>query len=235
MTTQRYAVFFVPETTDRWANFCTSWLGWDSVTGNSVSHPEISMVGCTISALTDVPRRYGLHATLKPPFRLAPEKSERTLEQAIAELTGTLAPICLDSLEITRLNRMLMLTAVGFPSTINHLSARLVMELDCHRAALTDLEFSRHKPDVLTPAQTRNLNEWGYPYVLDEYRFHITLTSKLPRDELSHTELILAKELKPKLPRPIHINNISLMREDDNGYFHLLKRFPLGAASMGYV
>lgn len=228
MTPNRYAIYFLPDPSEDWAQFCTAWLGWDATAGAPVAHPDIPALGEPISALTAVPRRYGLHATLKPPFRLQAGKSPTALERAFDDLAARLSPVATSGLEITRLGRFLALTATGDLAALNALAASTVRDLDAFRAPPTAQELARRREAQLSPAQDKTLARWGYPYVMEHFRFHITLTGKLPKDTLTTTQTVLTRHLEPLLPRPFNITELALVGEDDDGFFHLLKRVPLG-------
>jgi len=228
MTPTRFAIYFVPDQSDPWAQFATAWLGWDIVSRQMVAHPEINNGVGPVSAITAVPRRYGLHATIKPPFRLRAGKAARALSRAAQDLAADTAPVTLSGLEITRLGRFLALTPQGDTSALNTMAASFVRQLDGFRAPATDHELDRRRAANLSPAQDAHLVQWGYPYVMDQFRFHITLTGKLPKDDLSKTEVALDRHLAPLLPSPLVIRELALVGEDDEGFFHMLKRLPLG-------
>jgi hypothetical protein len=107
----------------------------------------------------------------------------------------------------------------------------VVTSLDRHRAPLTEAELARRRAGKpLTQAQEENLMRWGYPHVLDEFRFHITLTGTLPRAAAEVVADVMAPHLAPHLPRPCTIDSLCLMGEADDGMFHLIHRYPLGPA-----
>ena len=62
---------------------------------------------------------------------------------------------------------------------INALAADTVSFFDQFRAAPSAQEIARRHPHRLSSRQRTLLAQWGYPYVFDEYRFHITLTDRL--------------------------------------------------------
>lgn len=229
MTPERFALYAVPSPAEPWAGFCTRWLGWDAETGHRVAHPDLSGLPGPLSAITAAARRYGFHATIKPPFRLATGRTPAALERAAEDLATELAPVTLDGLAVTRLGRFLALTPRGAPDAINDLAARVVQGLDPFRAPAPPHELEKRRAAKLTPAQDANLLRWGYPYVMDQFRFHMTLTGKLPRDDLSGVEKVLADTLLPLLPKPFVIRDLALMGEDADGYFHVLNRYPLGS------
>ncbi len=227
MTPNRYAIYYLPDTSAPWAEFCTAWLGWDVSTGTSVPHPQISGLTPAISAITTVPRRYGLHATLKPPFRLKPGKSALALKRATEDLAQRLSPLKLDGLTLTPLGRFLALTLQGPTHGLNQRAAQIVRDLDMFRAEPTDQELARRRQANLSPDQEANLLRWGYPYVMDQFRFHITLTGRLPKEDLNQVQSTLSNHLKPILPEPFLVSDIALVGEDEDGFFHLIERFPL--------
>lgn len=227
MTFTRYAIYFAPPAQAAWSQFATSWLGWDMESGREVTHPAIS--GLDIATITQVPRKYGLHATMKPPMRLAEGHSFEALHDACQTLAANQKPVSLEGLEIARLGRFLALRPIGDESALNALAAACVKELDAFRAPLTEADLEKRRANGLTAEQDAHLVKWGYPYVLDQFRFHITLTGKLPKAELPAVEAALTEQLQPLLPRPFEISDLALMGEAEDGRFHLIHRYALAA------
>lgn len=225
MTFTRYAIYFAPPQGAEWSRFGASWLGWDMEVGAEVAHPEVE--GLDVAAITATPRKYGLHATMKPPMRLAKGCSLADLEAACATLAATQAPVTLDGLQLARLGRFLALRPLGDESALNALAAACVTELDAFRAPAPEAELARRRVAGLSPEQEQNLLNWGYPYVLDQFRFHITLTGKLPKPELPGVEAALQAHLMPLVPAPFVIKDLALMGEDAEGKFHLIHRYTL--------
>ncbi|WP_050603059.1 DUF1045 domain-containing protein [Ruegeria sp. 6PALISEP08] len=225
MTFTRYAIYFAPPAGAEWTKFATSWLGWDMETGTPVAHPVIR--GIDVAAVTAVPRKYGLHATLKPPFRLREGQTLDALHMACGSLASNQPPVTLDGLEIARLGRFLALRPVGETQALNTLANACVQELDGFRGAASEAELARRRAAGLTPEQDANLVQWGYPYVLDAFRFHITLSGKLDKPTLRATQDALQTHLAPLLPQPFQITDLALMGEAEEGRFHLIHRYAL--------
>ena len=61
----------------------------------------------------------------------------------------------------------------------NTLAARCVMELQPLAGPLSSTELLRRRQARLTPAQDALLLRWGYPFVLDEFQLHCSLTGSL--------------------------------------------------------
>ncbi|WP_027244756.1 DUF1045 domain-containing protein [Leisingera daeponensis] len=225
MTFTRYAIYYAPPADAEWCRFAASWLGWDLETGRSLPHPENT--GLDVAAITEVPRKYGLHATLKPPMRLSDGQSQSALEAACAALAAAQKPVTLDGLHLARLGRFLALRPTGDETALNALAAACVTELDPFRAPPAQAELDRRRGAGLSPEQDKNLTLWGYPYVLEQFRFHITLTGKLPKPDLPAVEAALGERLIPLLPAPLVIRGIVLAGEARDGRFHLIHRYAL--------
>ncbi|WP_170416969.1 DUF1045 domain-containing protein [Ruegeria atlantica] len=227
MTFTRYAIYFAPPAQADWTRFATRWLGWDMEAGAEVAHPVID--GVDVAAVTDVPRKYGLHATMKPPFRLSDGQSLTDLQAACQRLAETQPSVTLDGLEIARFGRFLALRPVGDTGALNALAAACVRELDKFRAPAPTAELERRRASGLTPEQDANLLNWGYPYVMDTFRFHITLSGKLDKPTLKTVQAMLQEQLVPLLPVPFQIGDVALVGETEDGRFHLIHRYALSS------
>ncbi|MCW8843936.1 MAG: DUF1045 domain-containing protein, partial [Rhodobacteraceae bacterium] len=172
-------------------------------------------------------RKYGLHGTIKAPFRLADDTSLQDLENTLETLTKRLPPVTLDGLRLSRIGRFLALTVKGDQTPLADLAGAIVQELDRFRAPPTDAELARRRQARLSPRQEALLRQWGYPYVLDEFRFHITLTGRLAKGEADQVHTALAPHLTPLLPTPFTLPDLTLVGEDRAGMFHEIQRHPL--------
>lgn len=220
---KRYAIYLtLPD--GPLAQFGAAWLGWDLAQGRSVTHPSI---GLEVEPLTRRPRKYGLHGTIKPPFALARGTTAQGLADATAALCTTTAPITLQGLRLARLGGFLALVPEGDTDALAQLAGTVVKGLDQFRAPPTTAELARRRTAGLTEAQERNLTDWGYPYVLDCFRFHITLTGPLPPETCAGVEATLAAHIGPLLPQPFTVDRLTLCGEDAQGQFHALHNYGL--------
>jgi putative phosphonate metabolism protein len=221
---KRYAVYYAPEP-GRFAKAAAGWLGWDPALGQAVAQPDL---GVNLAALTADPRKYGFHGTLKPPFRLRDGVTPDDLSAAVAALAGTLAPVRLEGLQLHALDGFLALTPTGDTAALEALAARVVTDLEPWRAGLTEAEVARRRPDRLTPRQRDLLAQFGYPYVLEQFRFHLTLSSHLTQVNRDSLMPLAAAHFTPHLPQPFLVSELCLFGEDGDGFFHILHRYPLG-------
>jgi putative phosphonate metabolism protein len=216
---QRYAIYYTPPD-GALADFGASWLGWDIRTGKPVPESDISGLSEPIRALTKTPHRYGLHATLKPPFRLANHRTEPELQTALATLATTLAPVTLNRLKLVALGRFLALVPENGTNPVARLAAKCVRDLDSFRAPLAAQDLARRDTSGLSDRKKANLAQWGYPHVMEDFKFHMTLTGKLEKSTLSETSAVLQTLLQPVLEQTLSIDRIILAGESESGYFH---------------
>ena len=176
----RFAIYYTPEPDSLWWQAGSQWLGRCARDGQSLEQPEIAgWPAQRLAELTRDPRRYGWHATLKAPFRLAERRTEQDLEAAVADLAGRHRPMALQGLQLTRLGQFI---ALCLPQPLREVQAfadHCVQDLHHLAAALDDLEIARRRRSALTPRQDELMLRWGYPYVLEEFRFHCTLSDNL--------------------------------------------------------
>ncbi len=220
----RYAIFHTPPP-GRFADFGAAWLGWDAAPGRAVDHPRIA--GIDAGTITSAPRKYGFHATLKPPFRLAPGATPQALADAVAALAATQAPVCIDGLHLDGAGGFVALIPQGDTRALADLAAATVTTLDAFRAAPTGAELTRRSDAGLTPRQKGHLAAWGYPYVFDDFRFHMTLTGPLAPQARAEVIAALGPVVAPILPRPCRIEDLTLLGQDADGMFHHIHRYAL--------
>ncbi|NCO88138.1 MAG: DUF1045 domain-containing protein [Rhodobacterales bacterium] len=217
----RFAVYYAPPP-GAFADFGAHWLGWQVEGGRAVVQPAVP----NIEALTAAPRKYGFHGTLKPPFRLSDGMTLDGLRAALADLAIRVAPAQADGLVLTRLGHWFALTPTGDTMGIAQVAAACVTELDRFRAPASEAELDKRRKGDLTAAQVAYLTRWGYPYVFDQFRFHLTLTGKVPADAIDGVESQIRACL-PALPKPFALAEVCLCGERTDGRFEVLHRYTL--------
>jgi putative phosphonate metabolism protein len=223
---KRFAVYYAPRQGE-FAAHATAWLGWDPEAGREVAQPDLPGLPAPAAELTRDPRKYGFHGTLRAPFRLDEGVSPDDVRATVDNLAAQLAPVTCDALRIQDVHGFLALIPQGCEDALQSLAAAVVEGTDHLRAPLTDEEIARRKPDQLSPRQQELLHRWGYPYVMEQFQFHLTLTDKLPEDRRGPVTAVLQDHLSPVLPRPFVIEDLCLFGEDRDGRFHLLHRAAL--------
>lgn len=213
----RYAVYFVPDGT--WGDFGAAWLGWDSRSGRSVD-----LLAPEHADLTERPRKYGFHATVRSPFRPADGQTEDEIAAATEAVCTRFRPVPLPSLELSRIGPFFALTAPGEWAALQNIADRTVEALDPFRAPLTEAELARRRAGTLSDRQEELLARWGYPYVKEQFRFHLTVTGPVKTPDAVEPELL--RHLSGPMQEPMIVDSLSLLGEGEDGRFHQVARFP---------
>lgn len=229
MQFRRYGIYYTPEPGPL-ADFGAAWLGWDLAKGTPVAHPEVSGLPVPIEDITATPRKYGLHGTIKPPFFLADGTDAAMLDEALATFCASQSPVTLEGLALAQLGGFLALKIDGDQTPLADIASACVRTLDSFRAPPSDAELARRRKANLSAAQEALLQQWGYPYVMEEFRFHITLSGRLGA-HAEATKAALEPHVAPLLPRPFVVTGLTLVGEDDAGMFHSIRRHTFSTSS----
>jgi hypothetical protein len=223
-STFRVAVYYAPELDDPLWAAGNRWLGRDPETGAILGRPS----AIDIPNLTDEPALYGLHATLKPPMRLAPGASYERFADAVAALAAGLGAFPLPPLAVENLDGFLALREQEPSSRLQALADTAVAMLDHFREQPDAAELARRRRHGLTEAEDAMLVRWGYPYVFHLWRFHITLSRRLDAAEMVKARRIAQDYLGEALAFPRRVSSIAVFTQRGAAQpFLLAQRFPL--------
>ena len=229
-TGPRYAIYFAPDAASPLWRFGSAVLGYDAEKGSDTAFPPaLSNAWPKWSQLTAEPRKYGFHATLKAPFRLRGQASEADVLAAAKTFAQANQGCALQALQVATLGRFVALVPAGTVAPLQALASKVVDAFEIIRAPLSEADPVRRLKSSLTRAQTYYLDTYGYPYVHDEFRFHMTLTGGLPAEMLANVRSTLA-ELYAEFAstEPITIGNLAVFRQDHSGArFRIIARLPL--------
>jgi putative phosphonate metabolism protein len=221
----RLALYWAPDLDDPLHALGSAWLGRDAETGAPLPQPKLP--GLDIAELTADPRGYGLHATLKPPFRLGLSWAEAVT--AAEALAARLTPFDLPPLAVQDLHGFLALRESAPCPGLQALADACTEALDPCRAPASEAEVARRRRSGLTPRQEALLARWGYPYVFEEWRFHVTLTRRLTAAEKAVVLPAVTDFLGAAPARPRRVTAISLFTQAAAGApFLIADRLPLG-------
>lgn len=220
---QRYAVYYAPRE-GAFAFRANDWLGREPGNRRDLPQPILPGIGDPRD-ITAEPRRYGFHGTIRAPFRPAEGVGEDGIRATVSGLAAQLAPVICEGLRMETLHGFVALTPLGCEAALLDLGAAVVEGTNRLRAPLTGAEIARRRPDRLSPRQRELLDRWGYPHVMEEFRFHLTLTDRL--DQPEPIRAALEAHFAPVLPQPFVIEDLCLFGEDMSGRFHLLHRYAL--------
>ncbi len=220
----RVALYWAPRLDDGLHRLGSSWLGRDAETGAKL--PQPALPGFDIAEITADARGYGLHATLKPPFRLA--TSWHALREDAMSLAARTRPFALPPLVLAEHHGFLALLESQASPALQAFCDDCVAALDAHRAPPTEAEIARRRPDRMTERQRALLARWGYHYVFEEWWFHVTLSRRLTEAERAVVQPALAAHLgeAPALPR--RVTELCLFTQAASGApFLVAERLPL--------
>jgi hypothetical protein len=228
----RYAVYYTPPADAPLTRRVAAWLGRDVFTGAKLERPQLpGLDGLDLDALTDDPRFYGFHATLKAPFELAPDANEDTLVAFAEGFAARQAPFEA-VIAPASLGRFLAFREVQPSPAIQALHDASVRAFDPFRAPLGPADLARRRKAPLTAEQDAKLAAWGYPYVFEDFRFHMTLTGSIADPAVAARVLEALKAHFADLSGPHRFGGVALFRQDDRASpFGVLARFDFPAES----
>ena len=224
----RYAIYYVPAAGDPLYRLGARALGYDGFSGNAIEFPtEITQRVTDWPEVTTDPRKYGFHATLKAPFALAPGRTEAELRKAFA---GFAAPATSNiPFVVSSISSFIAVIPAAPSAELSGLAQACVEAFDAFRAPLTDHDRARRRPDRLTARQLGYLDRWGYPYVAEEFRFHMTLTGSLPRQRHDTIVPLLRELFADITATPRSIDRVALFYQADAAArFRIIAEHDLG-------
>jgi putative phosphonate metabolism protein len=228
----RYAIYHASPPGSVSDRFGAALLGYDAWTGEDLPFPDdVLRKAADWRELTEDPRRYGFHATLKAPMSLAESRSEAELLAACADFARAPRPIPIIRPVVSSISGFIAVTPAEPLDELQQLAADCVSAFDPFRAPLTPQDRARRSPEKLTPRQREYLDRWGYPYVMEEFRFHMTLTGRLDAARRGPILKMLRERFSTIGLERLAIDRIALFRQDDaRSRFHVLKDWTLRAA-----
>ncbi|WP_027530381.1 DUF1045 domain-containing protein [Bradyrhizobium sp. WSM3983] len=212
----RYAIYFAAGADHALSRFGAELLGYDAYTGDEISFPQDALhVAPDWRDITADPRKYGFHGTLKAPMALAPGKTEAELKAACAAFAGKTRPMPVIRPVVAAISGFLAVIPAEPIDALQQLAADCVRDFDSFRSHLTAEDRVRRKPEKLTERQREYLDRWGYPYVMEEFRFHMTLTGRLDADRREPILEMLRGRFATLDLETLTIDRIAMFRQED--------------------
>jgi putative phosphonate metabolism protein len=212
----RYAIYYAPEPGCDLDRFGTELLGYDAYANEDVAFPDgILRNAPDWRELTHDPRKYGFHATLKAPLSLAPGKTETELLAACEAFARTPRPIPLIQPVVGSISGFIAVVPANPSPELEGHAADCVREFDAFRAPLSSDDRARRNRSMLTARQRSHLDRWGYPYVMEDFRFHMTLSGRLGAAKREEILAMLQKRFALLEIMTLSIDRIALFRQDD--------------------
>src|SRR5882672_2510738 len=217
-TYPRYAIYYAPAPGTELDRFGAHLLGYDAYSGDDLPFPgEVPGLPPDWRDLTKDPRQYGFHATLKPPLSLADGKTEAGLISACEAFADAPREIPVIKPVIDSISGFVAVIPAQPPAELIRLAADCVRVFDDVRAPLTAEDRRRRNPSMLTARQLDHLDRWGYPYVMEDFRFHMTLTGRLAAERREAIMAMLQQRFALLDLGSLSIDRIALLRQDNAG------------------
>lgn len=228
-THPRYAIYYADAPGSTLDRFGASLLGYDAYTGEELPFP--GGVPPDWRELTQDPRKYGFHATLKAPMALAPGRTEAQLVAACELFADAARPVPLIKPIVDSISGFIAVIPSEPSAELEQLAADCTRAFDFFRAPLTPEDHARRNPAKLTARQCEYLDRWGYPYVMEEFRFHMTLTGRLSAERRDKVVAMLRDRFAVIDLATLEIDRIALFRQDDAASrFGIIGHWPLRAS-----
>lgn len=229
-TAPRYALYYAPAADSALWRFGSATLGYDAVTGADIDFAvPPGCEGLDWSDVTAEPRRYGFHATLKAPFELANGRNEGALRAFARNYVAGRPPVRLAGLSVNALGRFIALTPSEPSEELQRFAFDIVQAFEPFRAPLSQADLARRLQSPLTPAHRAYLEAYGYPYVDDAFRFHMTLTGSLPAEQVDGVKASLIwAYAEAALGGAVTIDRVAIFKQESrSSRFVLLDSIPL--------
>jgi putative phosphonate metabolism protein len=212
----RYAIYFAAGADSALSRFGAELLGYHAHSGDTVSFPQEALrVAPDWRDITADPRKYGFHATLKAPMTLVSGRTEAELMAACATFAGQSRTIPAIRPVVDTISGFIAVIPAEPVDALQQLAADCVREFDSFRAALTAEDRARRKPEKLTERQRDYLDRWGYPYVMEEFRFHMTLTGRLDAERRGPILEMLRGKFASLRLGALAIDRLALFKQDE--------------------
>jgi len=227
----RYALSYVPQDRTPLADLGRIWLGRDIHSEETQDQPTVlGIVPERLVELTKWRRLEGLHSVLKPSFQLNPRTTIDSMINTARFFAKNLEPVDIPQLEINVIGKFIVLAPTIPSRQIAELASQCVRVFDGYRQPLKIDVNSRYIRDKLTLYQTRMLQHWGYPFVMEEFQFFIPLTDRIEDDEEREILLkALSKLCKPAVASPVSIKALTIIgQENRNQPMRLIEIIPFG-------
>lgn len=223
----RYAIYFAPRRGSPLKRLADAWLGRDPDADEPVPQPVVpDVTPQRLHEITAAPRHYGFHATLKAPFTPAAGVAPDVLLGDV-ESFAAVRPVIRLRLRVGELGDFLALVPSAPAPDVDRLAADCVRDFDRYRAPLLEQDRAL---EGLSPVEREHLQAWGYPYVLDRFSFHMTLTGPLEQPERGRIAAVLESVLGPALAEPVALDQLALFTQTHRvAPFRVVARFPFRA------
>ena len=187
---KRYAIYFAPKDSSQLSQFGEVILARTATTPRKPDASSSFTDQARWKALTKKPAHYGFHATLKAPFELRDDVTLDQLLLAVETFASTQKSLALETLTPRYLSRFMALTLSEQNKELTKFAFSCVTEFEDFRRPLSEADIKRRQLRSLTPRQDALLHKYGYPYIDDEFRFHMTLSDAMENSDQDYQQWV---------------------------------------------
>lgn len=214
----RVAIYFAPDASSPLWIKAAQWLGRDALTGAVYTGDIGGIARSEITEKSASARRYAFHATIKSPMALAPGKSETDLSGALGAFAAAHSPVAMGNLKLARIDGFLALVPAVQPQALTNFAATVVEHFEHFRAEVSaEDKAKRNAGGRLSPRQLELLDRYGYPYVMEQFQFHMTLTDRLADADGDRFEAALSDHFGALADADTTLDRLSLYHEPTPG------------------
>jgi len=231
----RYAIYYAPTKGSSLEEFGKYWFGWDPLKGKFVNNKQrinyLNRFGIknlkTLDENNLIAKKYGFHGTLIPPFKLNNIYNTNKLFKKTEDIAKKFKRFKFYKFKLKKINNFYAFVQHKKNSSINELSNKLVRELFKFRSPLTKKDIDRRNPSKLSKSQLNILYKWGYPYLMSEFNFHMTLASDITGNKLCFELKKIDKKKEIIFNGINNFDKIYIFGENQKGMFENLENFSL--------
>lgn len=226
--TRRFALYFAPPPSSELEAFGRRWLGRDHVSGDPVVQPAVEgLEPDRLRRITRSAAHYGFHATLKAPFALREGRTADQLHEAAERFAGVRKPFETPPLRLSGLSRWIALTLSSPCPEMGALAADCVRDFEAFRAPLGEEDIVRRRQAGLSTRQDEQLLAFGYPYIFEDFHFHMTLAGPLEPEERDGILEILRRQTSTLPTSSLPVDAIAIYEQPNRDRpFIQTGRFP---------
>ena len=214
----RLAIYFAPDAREPLWRKAAGWLGRDPLSGATFEHPIGGISRDELQTRSVSARRYGFHATIKSPMRLSESTDEAALATALTRFAAAHPPVSVGRLKLASIDGFLALIPEQQPQQLTDFAARVVEAFEPFRAPLDEADKARrNEGGQLTERQLELLERYGYPFVMEQFQFHMTLTDRLAEPDRERFATAAAEFFGPLATAQAVLDRLVLYHEAEPG------------------
>ena len=214
---ERFAIYYAPAVGSPMWKRAAEWLGRDAANGTEFGTDIAGLSREQLDGITKSARRYGFHATIKAPMALAEGTSRAELESALAGFVERHEQIAIGGLQLRLLDGFLALVPIRQSEALTALAGECVAQFERFRGPMGAAEREKRDHGGLTVRQLDLLERYGYPYVMEQFVFHMTLTDRLGAADREPVMRAAVDWFAPLLGRDVGLDRLVLFHEAEPG------------------